>query len=110
MFIFLEEPAWKKYRTELGIQRAVDYLAEKGFPNRWPEEVPDPNQEGTIFVKAGKPYNPSKCPYYVGYYLCGGCGGVKCSAAGEIIPGIAWYTVCRNSFDECPFYRERKPE
>lgn len=110
MFLFLEQPAWQKYRQELGIQRTVGYLQEKGLPYWWPEQVPDPNESGTIFVPGGKPYNRSNCPHYEGYYLHGGCGGVSCRAAGEILPGIAWDAVCRNDFTKCPFYKEETCE
>lgn len=106
VFFFGEEPAWQKYRQELGIQRAVDYLTGKGLPARWPEQVPDPKEYGCLYIPGGKPYNRSRCPEYEGYYLHGGCGGVKCRAAAEILPGIAWDTVCRNDFTKCPFYKE----
>lgn len=106
MFLFIKEPEWQKYRQELGIQRAVDYLAGRGLSARWPEQTPDPMEFGCVYVPKGKPYNPSRCPEYEGYYLHGGCGGVKCRAAGEILPGIAWDTVCRNDFTKCPFYKE----
>ena len=106
MFFFGKEPAWQKYKQELGVQRAVDYLKGKGLPARWPEQVPDPKEHGCLYVPGGKPYNRSNCPEYEGYYLYGGCGGVKCRAAAEILPGIAWDTVCRNDFTKCPFYKE----
>ena len=106
MFFFEKEQSWKKYRKELGIDRAINYLKEKGFPANWPEQVPDSKEFGCIYVPGGKPYNPSKCPEYEGYYLHGGGGGVKCRAAAEIIPGIAWDTVCRNNYAQCPFYKE----
>ena len=106
VFFFDKEPVWKKYRQELGIDRAVNYLKGKGLPATWPEEVPDPKAWGTLFLPKGKPHNRSDGPNYQGYYLCGGCGGVSCKAAGEILPGITWDTVCRDNYQKCPFYKE----
>lgn len=94
MFFFVKEESWRRYMEELGIRKAVDYLTEKGLPAKWPTMVPDPQEFGCIYVPGGKPYNRSNCPEYEGYYLHGGCGGVKCRAAGEVLPGIAWDTVC----------------
>ena len=109
MFVFPDE-IWRKYRKELGIQKTVDYLTAKGLPARWPEEIPNPEEWGTLFIPGGKPYNKSDCKNYAGYYLRGGISGVKCDGVDELLPGIVWYHVCRNDFKKCPFYKEEKNE
>ena len=98
----------ERYIKELGIQQAIDNLKERGFPHEWPMYVPDPENPATLKATATKNNYKSQCPYYQGYWLCGGIGGVECEAAGEIIPGNAWYTLCEKKHTQCPFYKEKE--
>lgn len=108
MFFFEKEQRWRQYVNELGIQKAVDYLKSKGLPHEWPLEVPDLQDPGTLkVVKTARSYK-SPCPYYEGMWLCGGIGGVECAAAGELVPGHAWYAVCGENHTSCPFYKEEE--
>ena len=106
---FFEEPArWRQYMEELGIQRAIDYLNDKGLPATWPEMVVDKEAFGAVFENEGKPHYRSQCPHYEGYWLLGGIGSVQCKAEGELIPGLAWYAVCSKGYEQCPFYKKEK--
>lgn len=106
MFFFMEEEKWHQYMDELGIQETIDYLREKGLPANWPTEIVDPSEFGTCYLQDGKPWYKSDCPNYEGYYLCGCIGSVKCSTAGELLPGIVQYKVCSREYTKCPFYKQ----
>lgn len=102
-FFFEGQSMWRQYMKELGIQGTIDYLRGKGLPARWPEMVVDPEEFGSLIAKAGN--YKSRCPYFGDYWLHGGIGSFECRAAGEMIPGIAWYKVCSADFEKCPFYK-----
>ena len=111
MFFFMEEEkplVWRQYMEELGIQRIIDSLKQKGLPCQWPLKVADPNEPYTL--KAHPYMYPSRCPHFGGYWLRGGTGGVDCKAAGEMLPGVVWYEVCLKEFEKCPFYGRKETE
>lgn len=67
--------------------------------------LPDLNSPYTMFVPNKKNSNyKSECPYNKGYYLDGGCGGVKCSNCASILPGHTWYSTCQKDYKNCKFY------
>ena len=92
---------------ELGLQKTVDYLQAKGLPSQWPLCVPDPEDKYAVKATVTAGSYKSQCPYYRGYWLHGGCGGVECAAAGEVVPGCVWYNLCSKEYTGCPFYKER---
>lgn len=98
----------KRYVVELGIQRMVDDLEKKGLPTEWPLRVPDVTAPFTLKATVTASNYKSQCPYYRGYWLHGGCGGVECAAAGEIVPGVVWYNICSKEYAGCPFYKEKE--
>ena len=106
MFFFDEPQKWRQYMEELGIQGVIDYLRAKDLPCEWPQKVPDPENPATLKATVTASSYKSRCPYYRGYWLCGGIGGVECAAAGEIIPGIVWYKTCSEKHIDCPFYKK----
>lgn len=106
MFFFMKEEVWRQYMEELGIRKTIDYLTAKGLPANWPTGVVDPSGECVCYLPGGKPWYKSQCPHYEGYYLCGCIGSVRCSTAGELLPGIVQYNVCSKDFKKCPFYKE----
>lgn len=106
MFLFMEEEVWRQHMDALGIQEAIDYLIAKDLPANWPTGVVAPNREGVRYLPGGKPWYQAQCPHYEGYYLCGGLGSVRCSTAGELLPGIVQYKVCSKEYSKCPFYEE----
>ena len=64
--------------------------------------VPDINNEYCMFVKNTPKSNyKSECPHYEGYYLLGGCGGVKCKLSEDVLEGHQWYTVCEKDYMNC---------
>lgn len=104
---FLNLGSWSnRYIKELGIQRVIDHLRERGLPCEWPLCVPDPEYPATLKAAATKNSYKSQCPFYGGYWLCGGTGGVECAAAGEIVPGCVWNELCEKRHEDCPFYKE----
>lgn len=107
MFFFDEGGAWShRYIVELGLQRAIDHLKAKGLPAQWPLRVPDIQNPYTLKATVTASNYKSQCPHYRGYWLHGGCGGVECAAAGEIIPGCVWYEICSKEHTGCPFYKD----
>lgn len=106
MFFFMEEEIWRKYMDELGIRETIQYLQDKGLPADWPTGIVDPDGNGVCYLPEGKPWYKSECPHYEGYYLCGCIGTVRCSIAGELLPGIVWDKVCSKEYTKCPFYKE----
>ena len=98
----------ERYAAELGIQRMVDDLTQKGLPSRWPMMVPDITAPFVLKATVTAGSYKSQCPHYRGYWLHGGCGGVECGAAGEIIPGVVWYNICSKGYTGCPFYKEKE--
>lgn len=98
------EPSWWPYRDQLGIQAVVDYLDNKGLPSEWPTNTVDLSDPATIKENVTKSSYESRCPYYGGYWLCGGAGSVECKAFGEMLPGVVWYKTCMERHKECPFY------
>ena len=106
MFFFMKEEVWRAHMDELGIQKTIDYLIAKNLPANWPTMVVDPSGEFVQYLPGGKPWYKSDCPCYEGYYLCGGCGSVRCRTAGELLPGIVWDNVCSKEHKNCPFYKE----
>ncbi|MBP3478112.1 MAG: hypothetical protein J6K03_01345 [Oscillospiraceae bacterium] len=107
MFFFEEESVWRKYIAELGIQKDIDYLKSKGLPHEWPTHVVDLKHPATLKATVVASLYKSQCPYYKGFWLCGGAGSVECIAAGELLPGNVWYNVCSKEHTQCPFYREK---
>lgn len=110
MFFFMEEEVWRQHMDELGIRETIDYLIAKGLPANWPTGIVDPAGNGVCYLPGGKPWYKSACPHYVGYYLHGGLGTVRCNAAGELLPGIVHYKVCSKEYGKCPFYKEDKKD
>lgn len=112
MFFFglsIETGTWSnRYIVELGIQRVIDHLKERGLPHEWPIYVPDPANPATLKAIATKNNYKSQCPYYRGYWLCGGIGGVECDAAEEIVPGCVWNELCEKRHEACPFYKDKE--
>lgn len=104
----MKDEIWREHMDELGIQETIDYLRGKNLPANWPTMVLDPSGEYVQYLPEGKPWYKSDCPYYEGYYLCGGCGSVACKTAGELLPGIVHYKVCGKDYKICPFYKEAK--
>lgn len=104
MFLFME--VWRQCSEELGIDKVVRDLTQRGKPTSWVTRTVDPENPGAVFEKMGKPHYPSACPCYEGYWLLGGTGSVQCRAAGELLPGIVWYGVCSKGHEGCPFYRK----
>ena len=98
----------ERYIVELGIQREIDALEKKGLPSHWPMCVPDITEPFVLKATVTASNYKSRCPHYRGYWLHGGCGGVECGAAGEIIPGGVWYSICSKGYTECPFYKEKE--
>lgn len=90
-----------------GFVEAKTNLEEKGFLSAWIYETIDPKAKYAIFLKNGKPGYKSPCPYYEGYWLCGGFGSVQCRAVDTLFPGLQWDITCGKKHEQCPFY---KPE
>lgn len=106
MFFFMQDEVWRKYMEELGIQEAIENLIAKNLPANWPTMVVAPSGQGVQYLQKGKPWYRSDCPFYEGYYLCGGTGTVRCSTAGELLPGIVQYKVCSKEYSQCPFFQK----
>lgn len=105
---FFDEGAWsQRYIEELGIQRVIEHLKQKGLPCEWPMKVPNIENPWTMKATVTASNYKSQCPYYRGYWL-GRYSGVECAAAGEIIPGCVWYDMCSREYTACPFYKERE--
>lgn len=105
MFFFQDE-VWRQYMDELGIQETIEALKAKGLPANWPTGVVNPAGVGVCYLEKGKPWYKSECPHYEGYYLHGGTGTVRCTTAGELLPGIVHHKVCSKEYCRCPFYKE----
>lgn len=105
MFFFQDE-VWRQYMDELGIRETIEYLKAKGLPANWPTGVVNPAGVGVCYLEKGKPWYKSECPHYEGYYLHGGTGSVRCTTAGELLPGIVHHKVCSKEYCRCPFYKE----
>lgn len=90
----------------LGIRKVIENLKAKGLPTEWPTQVADPEGEAVFYLLKGKPHYESKCPCYEGYCLDGTSGAVKCSGAGELLPGVVWHTMCQKGHENCPFFRK----
>lgn len=95
------------YMTLPGFIKAKRHLEDSGHPSEWLTEVVDTTQKGACFLKSGRPWYRSLCPYYEGYWLHGGVGSVQCAACRNILPGLVWDTTCKEGFEKCPFYMEK---
>ncbi len=96
---------------ELGLSRVIEDLDRRGKPSFWVTSVTDPADPATLKATVTASSYRSKCPHYDGFLLCGGTGAVECRPAGELLPGIVWYTMCCGEFEKCPFYgKEGKHE
>ena len=102
LFFFFGEEAWRQYTEELGLQQMSDYLKNKGYGYEWPLKVFGP-EEGATFHQKGGRFHRSPCPCYEGYWWAGGFGAVQCSAAGELLPGAVYETMCGKGNLGCPF-------
>lgn len=107
---FFDNPLWQEYGTELGIGTAIEYLERNGHPSGWVTKIVDTESNGSVFLPAGKPHYKCPCPFYEGYWLHGGIGSVQCKAMTELLPGIVWYKVCSQCYEECPFYKMNSSE
>ncbi len=85
-------------------QKAYDKLKAGGHSTEWLLQAVDPDLPTAMFVKSGKPWYLSRCPYYEGYWLDGHIGSVQCKSAGLLLPGHFWYAFCREKCRECPFF------
>lgn len=85
-------------------QAAKSGLIERGKPWEWMLEVVDTTQTGSAFLKKGKPWYRSDCPYYEGYWLNGGNGAVQCTCASSLLPGIHQLLFCEGKFEKCPLF------
>ena len=108
MFFFENDPAWWQYINELGIRAVIDHLKAGGHPCEWPLKVANPEDKCTFFHPKGKGFRcyESQCPNYVGYYLDGLYGAVKCEHCPDLLPGSVVETMCGKRFTDCPFYKE----
>ena len=108
MFFFENEPVWRGYVNEMGIQKAIDDLKTRGYPHEWPLKVANPEDKYTSFLPLGKGFRcyESPCPCYEGYYLDGLTGAVKCKGCPDLLPGVVCDTICKKEFTTCPYYKE----
>lgn len=85
-------------------QATRQYLIEHRRPWEWILETVDPHAYGSIFLKNGRPWYQSECPYYQGYWLHGGTGSVQCGANSELLPGLHHHHFCRTpeGCEKCP--------
>ena len=105
---FFDEGVWsERYIEELGIQRVIDHLKQKGLPSEWPMKVPDLQNPYTLKATVTASNYKCQCPHYGGYWL-GSYGGVECAAAGEVVPGCVWEDVCSREYTACPFFEEKE--
>lgn len=89
-----------------GFRKSKAYLEENGYPSDWIVKVVNLSEKGSVFIKDGKPWNKSDCPYYKGFWLCGSIGSVDCIACSQLLPGLMWQHVCKENFEECPILKE----
>lgn len=80
------------------------YLLSQNLPVGWITEVVDKNAFGAVYVKDGKPWYKSKCPFYRGFWLHGSIGSVECEKCEKLLPGLQWDKVCSKEFSKCQFY------
>ena len=85
--------------------RAKERLISLGLKWEWMTDIVDPSKPGAYFLKNGQRGYRSACPYYEGFWLCGGFGSPKCSLSEELRPHIYFDMFCVEHFEECPHWR-----
>lgn len=80
------------------------YLLSQNLPVGWITEVVDKDAFGAVYVKDGKPWYKSNCPFYCGFWLHGSIGSVECEKCEKLLPGLQWDKVCSKEFSKCQFY------
>lgn len=110
MFLFFDDPLWQSYKEELGIIGAALGLKEKGYLNLWVDKTVDPESPTAVRLEGGGVWYRASCPHYAGYWLAGHIGSVECKLHDGLIPGIVWYTCCREQHENCPFAKRAAQE
>lgn len=86
-----------------GFQQVREHLKSEDRSSYWIDEVVDTKKPLSCFLKEGKPWYRSDCPYYEGFWLQGGIGSVQCAKVPYLLPGLMHHTTCRKYPAECPF-------
>lgn len=89
-----------------GIADSIEHLKKSGSPFFWVTQTADPTDTYTVFLKAGKPWYKSRCPYYKGFWLGGSTSAVECKVHNGLLPGMVWYGGCQKQFWRCIIYQE----
>lgn len=89
-----------------GFRESEAGLEERGRPSHWIFDTVDTGDPHAIFVKNGKPWYRSECPFFEGYWLLGGCGSVQCGKCQTLLPGLHWDHTCSKDHAACPIYRD----
>ena len=87
-----------------GFAEAKTRIEEKGYLSDWITKTVDPNEPGAVYLPNGKPNHKSDCPHYIGYWLCGHIGSVKCAKCSELLPGLQWGIMCSKDYSACKFF------
>lgn len=90
--------------------KAKEHLIEKGLKFEWLTYTVDTTNPYAQFVPPGKKHNASPCPCYLGRWLLGGFGAVKCKAVKEPIPGAYFDLICEKNYETCPYRARKKKE
>ena len=89
-----------------GFVEAKAYLEDSGRPSGWITATVDTSDPAAQYLKAGKPWYKSACPFYQGFWLSGCIGSVACERTG-LLPGLMWQHTCRNQHEQCPFFLKK---
>lgn len=87
-----------------GFRKVEAGLEARGKPSSWIFETVDPENKHAFFLKSGKPWYRSACPFYTGYWLHGGCGSVQCEMSESLVPGLQWDLTCSKNHMSCPLF------
>lgn len=91
-----------------GFAEAKSYLEDSGRPSGWLTDTVDISDPTAQYLKDGKPWYKSACPFYKGFWLSGCIGSVDCDAyCASLLPGLMWQETCRNQHEKCPFFLQK---
>lgn len=85
--------------------RAKEHLMALGLKWEWLTHTVDTAGPAAFFFPNGKRGYHSECPYYEGFWLCGGFGGSKCNLSEAPRPVIYYEAVCTKKYEDCPHWK-----
>lgn len=77
-------------------------LTSQNLKYEWLTSTVDPKDPLAFFIKNGRLGYRSTCPYYEGYWLCGGFGSPKCRLSDHPRPLLYYDTFCSKDHNQCP--------